>query len=121
MEGIKLSRFLCNVVAIDDYKGYYVANPIFDDLGRLLLNINFQINDKTKEALKNQDVSFVWLSKEKIDEIEEENKANRNLIALKSKRNQLQKTFDCIKEEFSLKQKKGTTRIDLSKKVLKNV
>lgn len=116
-----MSRFLCNVVAIDDYKGYYVANPIFDSIGRLLLNINFQVNDKTKEALDNQDIDFIWLSKEKIDEIEDENKPNRNLVTLKSKRNQLQKTFDSIKEEFSLKQKKGTTKIDLSKKVLKKV
>jgi hypothetical protein len=117
----EMERFLCNIQEIDKYQGYYIASPVYDDSGRLLLNFNFQINDRAISALRKNEIHLVWLCSERVEEALEQDRDSKDLASIKAKRSALQNTFCDIRKDVALNAKRNKMKISLSKKNIKKV
>lgn len=86
-----MSRFLCSVENLSNHIGFYVARKVYDDTGRLMLNINFQLNNRSIESMQKTNIKYIWLSDEMVENVH--GVSNKNLYSLKSKQKELQKNL----------------------------
>lgn len=114
-----MGRFLCNIDEIDKHEGCYVASKVYDENGRLLLNLNYKISGKAKAALKKQDIHIIWLSESPTKEAPDID--DKRLVSLKAKRSVLQGTFADVKKEVMMSRKRNKMNISLSKKNIKKI
>lgn len=115
-----MSEFKCKIGQLDQYIGYYITRPVSDfSTGRLLININSQINKKIINKLQNFNIDAVQIGREKVEEASEEIEPEKT-IAYKCKNN-LAQTFIEVNKQLKHKLTFGKNKLVLSNKLIKDI
>jgi len=116
-----MSRFMCEIKDLGNYIGHYIAQEIYDTRGRLLVNINYQINERIVSAIEKHDVYCILISNEEIKE-EVISTESRQIRTIEKRKIELRNTFHSVRDEIlSNKSRSKKPSVFLNQETLKKV
>ena len=116
-----MSRFSCEIKDLGNYIGYYIAQELYDNKGRLLVNINCKITEKIVAALQKHDIYFVLISEELTEEELIKIEA-RQSKTIEKRKVELRNTFRSVRDEIISNQRRAKKpSVLLNQEILKKV
>lgn len=94
-----MSRFMCKTKNLKDYIGYYVAQDVCDLNGRLLIKLNYKINEKIQQSLERFDICSIWISEKEVDK-SSINVESRQVRTIEQRKKTLRNTFDEVRDNI---------------------
>ena len=102
-----MSRFMCNINDLENHIGYYIAQEIFDIKGRLLVAINYEVDERIYESLLRNEVYCLMISEEKI-EIKVLNSDSREAQTIENRKKNLRSVFNEVRDEVISRNKRSS-------------